>query len=144
MKKYTLLFLMMMFAGINLYGQPLSASTDTLFQQSKKGRYLRTHKTLKTVGWVSLGTGLPMIALGFVYGIAGIESADPKSAERTGNLLAASGAALTVASIPCFIISHHYKKKAATLALANQQVFVPAQNGFVLRAQPALCLRIPF
>ncbi|WP_199269807.1 hypothetical protein [Mucilaginibacter lacusdianchii] len=143
MKKSIVFSFVLLFLGIKTYAQHSVLASDTTLQQSYKSKYLSTHKTLKTVGWVSLGTGVPLVVLGLLYEIGSINSSNGKGLEKTGNWMMASGAGLTVASIPCFIISHHYKKKAASLSLGNQQVFIPQQYGFISRIQPALYLRIP-
>ena len=59
-----------------------------------------------------------------------------------GAVLMGSGAALTLSSIPLFIVSHHYKKKAVSISLGSQQVFIPRENGFVSSVQPALSIKV--
>jgi hypothetical protein len=144
MKKSILLPIAIMFLGLKTYGQQYLPASDTTFYKSHKARYLSTHKTLKTTGWVSLGTGLPLFFIGLLFEVGSIESQHAEGAAKTGKWMATSGAALTLASIPCFVISHHYKKKAASLSLSNQQVFIPQQNGLISRATPTLSLKIPF
>lgn len=104
--------------------------------------YLRTHKTLKTLGWVSLAAGPPVVLLGIAVAAGSIEG--PASNARTGAWIALSGLTLTFSSIPLFIISHHYKKKAISVLLSNQQVFTPDGSGMVPGLQRALRITIEF
>lgn len=140
MKKLLLLCTFLIFA-IGSYAQRSDQHSDTIRNQQYESHYWRTHKTLKTVGWVSLGTGIPTFLFGLIVGASGIESSDPKKAERTGTWIAATGATLTVSSIPCFIISSRYKKKAMSLSVGNQQIFAPMQYGFRSKVVPTIGLK---
>jgi len=66
--------------------------------------------------------------------------------EKADWLFVASGT-LIAASIPLFIVSHHYKKKgkelkAVSVSLGSQQVFVPQGNRFVSGVQPAVSVKV--
>ena len=79
-------------------------------EYDKNGESWRKHKTFQTLGWVSIGVGVPLTLLGLVTAIASTES---ESIHRgTYQWMIGSGAALTVSSIPLFILSHKYKKMA--------------------------------
>jgi len=134
------------YIGLNSYVQPVSFTADNIAQQQDYKHYLRTAKTLKIAGWTSLVVGIP--AMWFGFGISYAENSEGPNTTNIGALVFASGAALTLSSIPLFIVSHHYKKKGnelkktATLSLGSQQVFVPQGNGFTSRVQPVLSVKI--
>lgn len=73
-----------------------------------------TYKTLRAVGWSSLGVGVPMTLTGLL-GIA-------LSSINGGNggpfiIVTAVGGGLTVASVPLLITAYHYRHKAKKMAL---------------------------
>jgi len=87
------------------------------------------------------------MCIGFVMGVAGIESENREKDQKTASWVLVSGAALTLSSIPLFIVSHHYKTKgnklkAVSLSLGSQQVFIPQGNRFVSGVQPALSIKV--
>jgi hypothetical protein len=138
MKKNITLAIAIMFSGLKIYGQRYLPVSDTTSYQFREAGYLRTHKILNTVAWMSLGTGIATASLGIAAVAASVE---------TGKLVKwpiPAGLSLIGASIPLFVISHHYKKKAASLSFGNQQVFIPQQSGFTSKVAPTLCLRVPF
>ena len=109
--------------------------------QQEYRHYLRTAKTLKVLGWTSLGVG---IVSGYLGLAAYVTSTD--TGEKADWLFVASGT-LIAASIPLFIVSHHYKKKgkelkAVSVSLGSQQVFVPQGNRFVSGVQPAVSVKV--
>ena len=127
--------------GLNSYVQPVSFTSATTAPQQEYRHYLRSAKTLKILGWTSLGLGIPTTFLGIIYVAAG-NFYSPGGTNHIGALVIVSGSVLTLSSIPLFIVSHHYKKKAVSLSLGSQQVFIPQGNGFASSVQPALSLRI--
>ena len=133
--------------GLNTYVQPVFFTPATTASQQESRHYLRTAKTLKILGWTSLGVGIPTMCIGFVMGVAGIESENREKDQKTASWVLVSGAALTLSSIPLFIVSHHYKTKgnklkAVSLSLGSQQVFIPQGNRFVSGVQPALSIKV--
>ena len=133
--------------GLNSYVQPVSLMAVNIPSQQEYRHYLRTAKTLKILGWTSLGVGIPTMCIGFVMGVAGIESENREKDQKTASWVLVSGAALTLSSIPLFIVSHHYKTKgnklkAVSVSLGSQQVFIPQGNGFVSGVQPALSVKV--
>ena len=137
-----------MYRSLNTYVQTVSLTPANTTSQQEYQQYLRTAKTLKIAGWTSLGLGIPTMFCGFCLGVASVYS-ETGLKPSAGNWVFAAGAALTLSSIPLFIVSHHYKKKGnelkktATLSLASQQVFVPQGNRFVSGVQPVLSVKIP-
>jgi hypothetical protein len=133
--------------GLNSYVQPVSLTLATTASQQEYRHYLRSAKTLKILGWTSLGVGIPTMCIGFVMGVAGIESENREKDQKTASWVFVSGAALTLSSIPLFIVSHHYKTKgnklkAVSVSLGSQQVFIPQGNRFVSGVQPALSVKV--
>ena len=131
---------------LNSYAQPASLTSATTAPQQEYLHYLRSAKTLKILGWTSLGVGIPTTFLGIFFVAAG-NFYSPGSSNNIGALVIVSGSVLTLSSIPLFIVSHHYKKKgkeqkAVSLSLGSQQVFIPQGNGFVSGVQPALSVKV--
>lgn len=85
-------------------------SHDLHWHYDKEGETWQKHKTFKTLGWVSIGVGIPLTFLGLATAIAGTESRSIHPG--TYQWLIGSGAVITVSSIPFFIFSHKYKKMA--------------------------------
>ena len=146
MKKQYIVILLILFAGLNTYVQQVSLVLATTVLQQEYRHYLRTAKTLKILGWTSLGIGIPTTFLGIIYVAAG-NFYSPGGTNHIGALVIVSGSVLTLSSIPLSIVSHHYKTKgnklkAVSLSLGNQQVFIPQGNGFASSVQPALSLRV--
>ncbi len=127
--------------GLNSYVKPVSLTPINTTSQQEYRHYLRTAKTLKVLGWTSLGVG---IVSGYLGLAAHVTSTD--TGEKADWLFVASGT-LIAASIPLFIVSHHYKTKgnklkAVSLSLGSQQVFIPQGNRFVSSVQPALSVKV--
>ena len=108
-------------------------------------QYLRTHKTLKTLGWTSLGVGIASSMIAWLYN-GEIAPAFDKNFAGGGvtipRVFLGVGATLMVASIPLLIEAHHYKKKAANLSIGvgAQQALTLQQRGLGTIAQPAVTL----
>jgi len=128
--------------GLNTYVQQVSLASVTIPSEQASLHYLRLAKTLKIAGWTSLGVGVSSICIAVVRAVAGIETEKRQKDQKTANWVVVSGAILTAASIPLFIVSHHYKKKAVSVSLGSQQVFVPQGNRFVSGVQPALSVKV--
>lgn len=82
-------------------------------EYDKESQNWRTHRTLKTAGWVSIGVGVPLTFLGLATLIASTEGEGVRPG--TYQWMIGSGVVLTTSSIPFFILSHKYKKKARKL-----------------------------
>ncbi len=141
MRKNILLSLLIIVIGVQTYGQQVSKISISVKQDQDYSHYSRTHKTLRTLGWVSLGTGIVSSGLGL---IAHVTSADTDTGEKEDWLIV-TGGTLIAASVPLFIVSHHYKNKAAsTLSLGSQKVHIPQNGGrTVSDMQPTVTLDIP-
>jgi hypothetical protein len=126
-----------------VYVQQASSVPLNLNLEQRKAQYLKTHKTLKTLAWASMGAGVPLMGVGCIligYGALGQQNASYKS----GVWIFATGGLLTVGSLSLFILSSHYKYKAASVSLGAQQAYVLQQNRLGIRAQPAVTLSFRF
>jgi hypothetical protein len=91
----------------------------------------RKHKRFKTAGWIALGVGVPLTLAGLITTIASVEN--PRVKSSTGEWLAGAGLISTIGSIPLFILSSKYKRRAK-----NQMIDVSFNfkgNGFSLLVQ---------
>lgn len=70
----------------------------------------KKHKTFKTAGWVALGVGVPLTLVGIITSFASINN--PGINSGTGDWLAGAGLVSTVGSIPLFMLSSKYKRRA--------------------------------
>jgi hypothetical protein len=141
MKIYTLLTALILL-GLTSYAQKANNVLPQVSEQAYG--YQKTHKTLKTIGWVSLGTGVPLFCLGAALEIGSHDNQNGADAEKTGKWMVPTGAVLALASIPCFIVAHHYKSKAVSLSVISQPVYSTEQRSFASNIQPALRLKIAF
>ena len=99
--------------------------------------YRRKHKTYKTAAWISLGVGVPLTMAGIVVSVASIEN--PRVNSSTGEWMAVAGAVSTIGSIPLFILSHKYKKKAARLSVLGKIEKIGSVYSY---HQPAMAIQI--
>ena len=92
-----------------------------VFSQVTKNDYLQKSKSKKTTGIVLLSVGGAAIIGGI---IANGSKGENSSFEQdfTGGALIAGGIASSLASIPFFISSGKFKKKAASLAFNNIKI----------------------
>jgi len=74
--------------------------------------------------------------------VAGVFVGETPTNENKGLWLCYIGGAATITSIPFFISSHKNKKRAASIALSNQNIHVPFHNNFVVKTQPTLTLKL--
>jgi hypothetical protein len=104
---------------------------------------LQKSKSQKKTAWILLGTGLGIAAVG---GIVQIIAEDGRNGgwgfDFTGTYIAMGGGVVALASIPFFISSSNNRKKAASVAIGNQNIHLPRANGFSLTAQPTVTLNI--
>ena len=110
-----------------------------------KDYYLKKSKTQKTVAWVMLGGGVAMTTVGIVT----ISNYDPSLSDPFGveqntgpAIVAIVGIASALGSIPFFISSAKNKRRALSIAISNQKIFVPQQKRYALNTQPTLTLKL--
>ena len=108
-----------------------------------KDSYLQKSKRQKTTGWILLGTGLGIAATGgIIQGMHEGKSNGGFDFDFTGAYIAIGGGVVSLLSIPFFISSSINKRKAASITISNQNIFLPQQNSFSLTTQPTIILKI--
>ncbi|MBS1729820.1 MAG: hypothetical protein JSS67_03480 [Bacteroidetes bacterium] len=141
----TIIFFLALFVIVtNVFSQ---VPTSSIYS---KDYYLKKNKNQKTIGWILLGGGIGMIIIGgvtykvqFTGSIGGVPLQDNHYNNTLPNILIGTGLGAMAGSIPFFISAHGNKKKAALVAISNQNIFLPQQNILVLKMQPTLTLKIP-
>ena len=112
------------------------AAQDTPVPSKDSYQYLmKKRRTFKTLGWVSVGTGATLILVGAAAATGELLSG---SSKNNSEVIADIGLVAALASVPLFIMSHSYKKKAQ-LALKNEQSFLKPWKGM---RYPALAFQI--
>lgn len=105
--------------------------------------YLQKSKTQKKTGRIILYSGLGMAALGGIVQLAG-NSNEGFSFDFTGAWIAIGGGCVSLFSIPLFISSGVNARKAATLTLNEQSIFILQLNASARTAVPSVSLKIKF
>lgn len=114
--------------------------SGTVNAQSKED-YLKKSRNQRTTGWIMLGGG---VVLGAV-GAATFNNSDFLSndaASNTGGWLFVIGGASALGSIPFFISSAHNARKAAAISFKPQPVHYPVNTALVVKWQPAVSVSI--
>ncbi len=111
-------------------------------QPNSKEYYLEKQSKLNTTAWVLLGIGAAMGVTGTIIyeNVAHKNELDQVGNEFGGVFLMVAGSAMVVTSVPIFIRSGYYKRKAMDLS-ANLK-FEPYQSGVAMKSFPAIGLRI--
>lgn len=136
MKKInSLLFLLFVFTFCSL-----SAQT--------KDSYLLKSKHQKTAAWILLGGGTTLFIVGGIIasqGLADIFTLDPDKGSNTlgiGGVLAATGGAAMLGSIPFFIAASKNKYKAMQLTFINQPLPAIVKNMMGNTSVPSITLHL--
>ena len=100
--------------------------TQDLYKQTKEWK---TSKIFRIAGWSALGVGLPTA----FYGAVGLAIDNQSGGIGKGNPFVAvliAGGTLTLSSIPLFIVSHRYKKKAMNkVDIGLTPIYTPSYTG---------------
>lgn len=111
-----------------------------------KAYYLKKSHHQRTIGWIMLGGGVALTALG--VGAANAELlSSVEGSSKSGNLssvLVGIGVASALGSIPLFISAAQNKRKAAALAFNMQKVPMLYTTNSRTIIQPALTLKVSF
>jgi len=142
MKKLIILFTTV-FLMLNCVAQGKARSYENYMQKSQK----RT-----TAAWIFLGSGAALTAGGTALLVSGINddnddyygyNEDRHAGKIIGGIaLMFGGVALMGTSIPFFIMSHRYKRKAMNLAFKSEKIQVPRMGKISNQYYPALALRL--
>ena len=138
MKKFTLLSIGLILI-LNCFAQRNTRTYDDYMQKSRK----------RMVGaCVFLGTGAALIIGGTALIISAANEEDDYYDENWdgkligGAVMMVTGIALMGTSIPFFIMSHRYKKKAMNLAFKTEKIQLPRIGKAGNQYYPALSLKI--
>jgi len=102
-------------------------------------------KAQKRSAWVLLGSGAGIAAIGgFVQMSKDQQNANNWNFDFTGALVAIAGGVISLASIPFFISSAKYARKAVTFSISNQQILMQRQNTITQTTLPTASLKIKF
>ena len=110
-------------------------------EKNSKEYYLEKGNNLKTTAWVLLGAGAVMGITGtIIYEKNHNDNLNEVGNELGGVFLIAAGSAMVITSVPIFIRSGYYKRKALDIS-ANLK-FEPYQSGLAIKRLPAIGLTI--
>jgi len=121
-----------------------SKEKDQFFTPAKNSReyYVEKESKLNTAGWVLLGGGMAMGIAGTILYVNAnhADNWNELGNEWGGVFLMIAGSAMVITSVPIFIRSGYYKRKAMDIS-ANLK-FEPYQSGLAMKSYPAIGLRI--
>ena len=126
--------LMLVFIFAEIFGQTEAGKTFS------KDYYLKKSKTQKKVAWILLTGGTIMAVAGAISFSESWDSDSYTTTDISGFIMLA-GIVSDIVSIPFFISSAKNKRRALSVAISNQKIFVPQQKGYALNKQPALTLK---
>jgi len=104
-----------------------------------KEDYLRKAKNQRIAAWVSLGGGIGMIISGFSINVS---EGWGDGNQNKGLWLSYVGGAAALVSIPLFITARKNKKRAASIGLSNQSIYLPRQSYMFVKAHPTITLKV--
>jgi len=115
------------------------ARTDSL---EIKNYYLQKSETQSVIGMICVFSGTAMI----VVGVTQMGSNLFEDSYDTYRFIFYGGVALDLLSIPFFIISSENKKKALSVVINQQSVYLPDNNSLSINEKviPTLTLRLTF
>lgn len=117
-------------------------SQTTTSPAISKDYYLQKSKNQKTTAWVLLGAGIGMTVGGLAINQDQPLYGGSSNDNAKGLWLSYLGGATTLSSIPFFISGHKNKKRAASVTINNQRIFLSQQSSLCLTKQPAITLKI--
>ena len=115
----------------------------TIGQTLSKDCHLQKSKNQKKAGWILLGSGLGIAAIG---GIIQLNDENQRGGgfgfDFTGTWIAMGGGVVALSSIPFFISSAKNKRRTAVVSLSTPKLLLLQENTFAWKIQPALKLNI--
>ena len=124
MRYFFILFTLLLLLAKTAHAQRLNDSTSTNAKSYQY--YMKKRDTYNTIGWVCVGTGLTMAAVGL---LADIGSAFRHGSGKKGDGIVVAGEVVVFAGIPFFIIAHNNKKKAK-LSVSNGAINMNGNTKF--------------
>ncbi|MES1181765.1 MAG: hypothetical protein ABUL44_03130 [Flavobacterium sp.] len=138
MKKITLL-VTSLFLVFSCFSQQKTKTYDDYMEKSRKRN---------TAGWIFVGSGTALTIGGTALLISAADSEEDIYDDSWdgkvigGAVMLVAGVALIGTSIPFFIMSHRYKKKAMNLAFKTEKLQMPRLGKPGNQYYPALSLKI--
>ena len=120
--------------------------SDSFCQKKKlpKEQYVHKKKVFNIIGYSLLGTS----AILFTKGSILAKRQRKTNPSATWNLDGLGedilGGISGLASIPFFLIASHYKNKAVSLSINNENNLMLQENNLVFKTQPTLSLKVIF
>ncbi|SRR6266498_3132726 len=146
--KKIICFCLLLIVTVTLFSQSLQAPDSSI-----KTDYLKKSKNQKTTAWVLLGGGLALTTVGTVLalndlntGLGNIFNPDPQPTHNgTGaSVLAITGVASMLGSIPFFISASKNKHKALSITFKNDFIPEVQKNSIVKVPLPEMSLVLRF
>ena len=133
MKKIIFFSLLFLLSAATFSQQTVTTTSLTKTDYLKKSNHLEKAAEILLVG----GVILPLTSLVIVL-------ADAGGLARAAQPLFYTGSLALLASVPCFIIAHHYKKKAMAASAYFKMEHAPQlqQSNLIIKAIPSLTLKI--
>lgn len=126
--------------------------SQTFAQEMSKQDYLDKSRNQKTTGFILLGGGVAMIAVGsalFMGDLADTAisctylNCSSGSGMESGTVIFTVGGLAALGSIPVFISSRKNARKAAQVSFRNEPTYIPKYVGNIPREIPSLNFSIP-
>jgi hypothetical protein len=134
----TLLYALLVFVSIAQEIKPNNNLTKESYEQKRK----LNRKT----GNILLGTGVGLMAGGFILAEVNSDKVDFQSFDLVGVGIVMIGAGIvsSLVSIPFYLTAHNYKiKSQAAIAKLKIETFSPIPGHYIQQPIPALSLSIP-
>ena len=111
-----------------------------------KQDYLQKSKHQKTAAWIMLGGGAILFSVGSIlsaHDVVDVFTGQPQNANPVlDDVLAATGAAAMLGSIPLFIAPSKNKKKAASLSLKDELIPQVFRSSLEYHNIPSVTLKV--
>jgi len=130
MKKITI-FALLLITAIACFGQQIKPSPAL-----NKAGYLRKSKNQKIAAFATLGTGVVLLASGFIA----IGHTSSKGEQEARVII--SGLVVSAVSIPFFISSHINKKKGMAVSIKSKALPQVNNGSFVYKQIPSINFKI--
>jgi hypothetical protein len=104
--------------GIVLFTFCYSASGQLSLSREQ---YESRRNTFKVIGWIILPVGL-IAVIATAKDVQGFIIFGNEKRNYTAETINSIGLGMVLASIPCFIIAHGYKKKAASISFSTEKI----------------------
>lgn len=106
----------------------------------ERSQLLSKSKIQKAVGWVILGTGLPVVLI-TGYFLTAFDQSDID--ETIVKKVFIASTVYTLVSIPLIRAGRLNKKRALAISLNNNEIALPHNTSIVVNMQPAISFQIP-